>query len=176
MNKDNISSLPNGIPFIVHIKNLTDEKLFNVKLINYDYKDQNKISYELGAGDVTYGEFLSLLSNRPETIMDTYIVAHCDYEKFQTRQLCSSFMIHERTSEGAETATPQTIVLDPFQVQTDRVLINKEYRLSTMDYIEFAYLMPETDIKLFLYPDPKSETTLEPVEIKPGSYGIEKTD
>ena len=164
MSKDSTSSKPKGIPYIIHIKNLTDEKLYNVKLLDHDYKDQNKISYELGAGNVTYHEFLMALAYQPIMIRETYIIAHCDYEKFQKRQLSSSFMIYERTIQGDEIATPQAIVLDPWQVQDDRVVVNKEYKLSMMDSIEFEYLMPETDIRLFLYPE--SETKFKMVKVK----------
>ena len=143
-----------GLPFIVKIKNLTDEKLYGIQLLDYNHQDQRKVEYSMGVTGVEYEDFLQMLKNQEVVISTTLLMADCDYNKFVRRQISSTIIPASIKSENEDWAhgLPITPTIDPMHNFSDRVIIKKEFTLSHFNNLIFDFLMPETDIRLNLYP------------------------
>lgn len=145
-------TMPKNTPFVVNVKNLTDEKLYDVNLIDYEHEKQKKIEFSMGVSGVLYNEFLRQLQHKEITIDTTYIKAHCDYSKFEKRQLSCVLLSKTQDAQGHRIDKPMFSIIDPYQYQSNCVVINAEYPISYMSFLFLNYLMPETDITIFLFP------------------------
>jgi hypothetical protein len=143
-------------PFVIKIKNNTDEKIYNVKLFNYEHEKQSKLKYEHnGIGDTNYNDLLRHISRINEGQMQigiTYLIVSCDYPKFKEKQLYSQFkMIHTDLNKGISSSCKDIFNIDPYQNQ-DIGIFKDVYEFSNRLQIEFDFIMPETDIIIQLYP------------------------
>lgn len=139
----------------LRLTNKTDEKLHNVNIFNYDYKEQNQIKYENLVG-MAYSEFLrkwDKLESDKFIINKVRLVAICDYKKFENRQLKAEFVYKSKCVFSMEHKIPvdPMIWYSPFQEQSNIIDIDKTYRISSNTEFELEYLMPDTTVDIHFY-------------------------
>ncbi len=146
--------------YTIRIKNLTDEKLYDVDLFNYEHEKQEKIEYSCTHG-VSYEYFLRLLAsyNKPiELIRMMRFSAFCDYNKFQNKQLRTSInAIYTKLNGCSESIkTNISIYMNAYQQQSNIIEVpltdDKIIKLSNELQLRLDYLMPETEMTINLFP------------------------
>lgn len=143
-------------PYIIRIKNLTDEKIWNVKLFDDDFENQSKLEYQYLISTVSYKKFLKLMSAKDtpdELIGQVLMVAKCDYEKFRDRQLNVAWTVSHSDMVGSVAYHIHQFKIGSKQKQMDRVMDDTVcFSFFNALQISLEYLMPETEIIFRLYP------------------------
>jgi len=152
--KEQWSPMNYGTPYIIEIKNRSDDKHYDVKLLDVDHEKQKRVDYNIPFSNIGYEEVIRSLEQRQQRIKNVMVTASCDYAKFRRRQLSCVLSAVERNLMGGCTEKPIILTIDPFQFQDDRVVMKSDFLLQgSMGNIELNYLMPETDVTLYLYPE-----------------------
>jgi hypothetical protein len=155
----------NLFPYCLHIKNLTDEKLYDVDLFNYDHEKQNKVAYSCTNG-VPYDRFLGFLLalNEPkEEIRLIRFHANCDYNKFKSKQLQSCVQTIYSEPNGSMVSTPTNLIVyfSAYQHQSDIIDVpfSGESRIKLFNQLQLrlSYLMPETEMYITIFPSKINE-------------------
>jgi hypothetical protein len=152
------------MPYVLHLKNLTDEKLYDVDLINYDYQNQNKIAYDVPNSSKTYTykhflDFIRSLNTPTERISLIKIFALCDYSRFASKQLQSSLLTNYKELNGNYSPDECKLInyYSPYQIQYDvlKVDLHGDKRIILKNSLELklSYLMPETEVIIYLCPE-----------------------
>ena len=157
-NEGDISENPNDEHldlFSLSITNKSDEKIHNVKIFNYDFKDQPQIKYENLEG-MAYSEFLRKLDKVESgkyIIRKIRLVADCDYKKFQNKQLEAELYYKNKNIFARELTIPlQTFMFYyPLEEPDNIIHIEKSFRLYSNSAFELEYLMPETTVNLYFF-------------------------
>jgi hypothetical protein len=136
------------------LTNETDEKIHNVKIFNYDFKEQSQIKYENDM--MAYSEFLrkwDKLESKKYTIQKIRLLAMCDYKKFEQRQLKAELYYKNKDIFGRELVSPvQTRLFhSPLQVHDNIIDIEKSYTILSISEFELEYLMPDTTVQVHFY-------------------------
>ncbi len=139
--------------YVFSIKNCTDEKLYDVKVINADYKNQNKIIYEAIQSGVSYDDILKELTNINKAVYlgAIFFTAYCDYSKFEQRQLSSNYQIITTNAFGYPFVTPSRIIIDPYQYQPNTANSITGVELNNNLQINLDFLMPDTELVLRIF-------------------------
>lgn len=149
-----------SMPYSFHIKNLTDEKLYDVDLFNYDHEKQNKVAYSCTNG-VDYNmflRFLSSLNEAKEEIVMMRFIAVCDYQKFKSKQLrtCLYTIYEEPNGRKVSKPTELSIHLSAYQQQSDLIQVDlsgkSTIKIFNQLQLRLAYLMPEAEMHVAIFP------------------------
>jgi hypothetical protein len=152
--------IQNLAPYTIRVKNLTDEKLYDVDLFNYEHEKQKKIEYSCIHG-VSYEYFLRILAsyNKPiELIKMMRFSAFCDYSKFQNKQLRTCIRTIYTKLDGCSASTPTEIAIymNAYQQQGNIIDVpitdNQKIKFSNQLQLRLDYLMPETEMIIHLFP------------------------
>jgi hypothetical protein len=152
--------IKNLAPYTIRVKNLTDEKLYDVDLFNYEHEKQKKIEYSCIHG-VSYEYFLRILAsyNKPiELIKMMRFSAFCDYSKFQNKQLRTCIRTIYTKLDGCSASTPTEIAIymNAYQQQGNIIDVpitdNQRIKFSNQLQLRLDYLMPETEMIIHLFP------------------------
>jgi hypothetical protein len=155
----NIPKKESLLQYKIHIKNLTDEKLYDVDLFNYEHEKQNKIAYSCGI-EVDYNSFLrSIASNclSEEQVTLLKFQVFCDYPKFINKQLnCCLHKIIENPNERMKSESLQVgNYFSAYQQQFDIIDIpmtdDNKIELFNELQLRLSYLMPETEIIITIF-------------------------
>lgn len=155
----NIPKKESLLPYQIRIKNLTDEKLYDVDLFNYEHEKQKNIEYSCIHG-VSYEYFLRLLSsyNEPiELIKMMRFSALCDYSKFANKQLRTCiYTIYTKLDGCSEYITTElSPYINAYQPQSNIIevpLLDKQrIKFSNQLQLRLSYLMPETEIIITIF-------------------------
>jgi len=146
-------------PYQIRIKNLTDEKLYDVDLFNYKHEKQNKIKYSCGMG-VDYDKFLRILASNSlseEKIDLIQFMAFCDYDKFRNKQIISSLSTIYEEPNGISSSIKTNIgnYFSAYQQQAnivDMKVDSLKIQLNNLLQLRLSYLMPETEIVITIFP------------------------
>jgi hypothetical protein len=147
-------------PYTICVKNLTDEKLYDVDLFNYEFEKQKKIEYSCIQG-VSYQYFLRILSSwnqASEEIKTIRFSASCDYKKFQQKQLQTRLRIINTNLNGFSASVPKDLFVyfNAYQMQANIIdvqLTDKErIKLFNQLQLRLDYLMPETEMIITIFP------------------------
>jgi len=161
----NIPKKETLLPYQIRIKNLTDEKLYDVDLFNYEHEKQKKIEYSCIHG-VSYEYFLRLLASYSEPIELIKMMrfsAFCDYSKFQNKQLRTFIRTIYTKLDGCSEYITTAIsnYMNPYQQQSNiiEVLLVDEQRIKFSNQLQLRldYLMPETEIVITIFPSKINE-------------------
>ena len=163
----NVSELGKGnskkeslLPYQIRIKNLTDEKLYDVDLFNYEHEKQNKIAYSCGMG-VEYNRFLRFLcalSEAKEQVKLLRVQVWCDYPKFRSKQLNCCLHRIIQNPNGCLESVPLQVghYLSASQFQSDIIDIpmTDDNKIELFNELELrlSYLMPETEMIITIFP------------------------
>lgn len=148
------------LPYCLHVKNLTDEKLYDVDLFNHDHEKQNKVAYSCTNG-VDYNMFLrfiSSLNEAKEEIVMMRFIAVCDYQKFKSKQLRTCLYTIYEEPNGRKVTTPKelSIHLDAYQQQSDIIQValsgKSAIKIFNQLQLRLSYLMPETEMYITIFP------------------------
>jgi hypothetical protein len=139
----------------LRLTNTTDEKLHNVKIFNFDFKEQNQIKYENLIG-MSYSEFLrkwDKLESKKYTIKKIRLRCVCNYKKFQNKQLEAELYYKNKDIFSKEYVNPvQTkLFYSPLQAQDDIIDIEKSYTILSNSEFELEYLMPDTAVEVHFF-------------------------
>jgi hypothetical protein len=154
------NKVQNLLPYIIHIKNLTDEKLYDVDLFNYEHDKQKKIEYSCSQG-VPYENFLRQLASQnkaSELITKMRFSAYCDYPKYQVKQLCSYIKTIITKSNGSSKTNTIHIqaYMSAYQQQSNIIEVTltdeQKFEYSNQLQLRLDYLMPEAGMTIFLFP------------------------
>jgi hypothetical protein len=157
-NKKEISK--NLSPYTIRVKNLTDEKLYDVDLFNYEHEKQKKIEYSCIQG-VSYQYFLRILSSwnqASEEIKTIRFSASCDYKKFQQKQLQTCLRIISTNPNGFSASVPNKLFIhfSAYQMQGNIIDVqftdNDKIKLFNQLQLRLDYLMPETEMLIHIFP------------------------
>jgi len=147
----------------LRLTNTTDEKLHNVKIFNFDFKQQYQIKYENLTG-MAYSEFLrkwDKLESNKYNINKVRLVALCDYKKFERKQLSGKIFYKNTNVFSLSSAVPTEPMMwySPFQEQPNIIDIERTFRILSDTEFELEYLMPDTtvDIHFFITKNPETQ-------------------
>jgi hypothetical protein len=152
--------IQNLAPYTIRVKNLTDEKLYDVDLFNYEHEKQKKIKYSCIHG-VSYEYFLRILASydKPsELIKAMRFSAFCDYSKFQNKQLRTCIRTIYTKLDGCSSSIPTEIAIymNAYQMQGNIIDVpiigNQTIKFSNQLQLRLDYLMPETEMVIHLFP------------------------
>ena len=140
-------------PFIITIRNLTDEKLFDVKLLDYEHEKQKKIGYFNGYTGTNYNDVLRYLQSARAEIYQIYQFVSGDYQKFLNRQLHIVLQHITYDCNRNEESHSIPFLIDPYQMKENCSVTNvKDCPISFNSNLILSYLMPEVEVKLMLFP------------------------
>lgn len=148
-------------PYSIRVKNLTDEKLYDVDLFNYEHEKQKKIEYSSCTHGVTYEYFLRILSSwnqASEEIKTIRFSASCDYKKFQQKQLQTCLRIINTNPNGFSASVPNQLFVHFSAYQMQGNIIDVQFtdkdkiKLFNQLQLRLDYLMPETEMIIHIYP------------------------
>lgn len=146
------------VPFIIEITNNSEDKFYNVPLINFLNDQDKKIEYKglIDNTHTSHEQLIQQLNNESLDISLTYISVIGDYNKYVTRQLVQmGFSVSSK--EGVDTVIPFDINIDPMQSPSNVILIRRNYKLGkdkngVLHNIKFEHLMPEIKVIVRVYP------------------------
>ena len=148
------------LPYCLHVKNLADEKLYDVDLFNYNHEKQNKVAYSCTNG-VDYNmflRFLSSLNEAKEEIVMMRFIAVCDYQKFKSKQLrtCLSTIYEEPNGRKVSMPKELSIHFSAYQQQSDIIQVDlsgkSTIKIFNQLQLRLAYLMPEAEMHITIFP------------------------
>ena len=160
-----IEAMNTPAPYCFHIKNLTDEKLYDVDLFNYDHEKQNKVAYSCTNG-VPYDSFLrflSALSEAKEQVSLLRFQVWCDYPKFRSKQLnCCLNEIYQEPNGNMQSIPLQVgnyLSANQHQSNIIDVPFSEENRIKLFNKLQLrlSYLMPETEMYITIFPSKINE-------------------
>jgi hypothetical protein len=139
----------------LRLTNTTDEKLHNVKIFNFDFKEQNQIKYENLIG-MSYSEFLrkwDKLESKKYNINKVRLVAICDYKKFERKQLGGKLFYKNTNVFSLSSSVPTEPMMwySPFQEQPNIIDIERIFRILSDTEFELEYLMPDTAVEVHFF-------------------------
>lgn len=159
-------------PYIINLKNTTDEKLYNVSVFNFDFDKQDKVKHNINLNHLTYAQFLNCL-NYPYgsfEIGSIKLVSFHDNKIYQQEQVDNfkisykEIYIDEKDNNEAYFVHPLFFMLDKStdiknQAQLEltkgiQVLFNKNHK---MDLI-LDFLLPDMNLSIILFPNKRKIT------------------
>lgn len=141
-------------PYVIIIKNLTDEKIYDIPLFNNRPEKLNKIQYSSGIMGVSYESIVNAftLGFKEITIDRCLLTAYCDYHKFQRKQLDMGCEFIKEEFDGARRSIVFYFHVDAYQQQSNMSSLKQKMLFTTGVNLILPFLMPETEIRIILYP------------------------
>ena len=143
--------------FVIHLKNTTDEKLFNVSILNYNHKEQSKIKYKGDYPDYDHilRQIASLRKSDNHKITKINFAAVNDYMKYAIRQVKCKVEFVSTGLNGTSYATKKDLAFyfTSEQVHPNVVDLPLEYKFSLLNGFDMRleYLMPETTLSVCVF-------------------------
>jgi len=145
-------------PIVISVKNKTDEKLYNIPILDYNNEFSEKVEFSSDVSTVSYKEILAMLKTCGISVNLVRIHSFGDYQKNVSKQLWQSYICSTKTIDGKITLRPVRAVLDPMQQQSNIGDLILHGKIGIVHYsihnIVMNHLMPETTSKFIIYPTP----------------------
>lgn len=139
-------------PIAIGIKNLTNAKLYDVKVFDFEHEKQNKISYVNEYSDTTYNDILRRLTGYSEPKFNICVIQHCAYSKKYTKeQVRCGITILEKEINGSVLSKHLIFSVSKKQYQQSISLLNVNIPFYICSNIIYDFLMPNTSISLNLF-------------------------
>lgn len=142
-------------PIIIKLKNNTDDKFYDVKLIDYDYLQNNKIEYSCITPGITYEIFLR------QARMYNSVNTHIFFSKVEVKSFCDYQKFKDIQRHSVLSAVHKELTGDIYTNKKSPEF-NVKKRISSYDFnfdcpffflsnLIFQHLMPDTTIEVKLY-------------------------
>lgn len=145
---------PESLPLIIRVKNLSDKILENVKLFDYEYKNQNLVSYANICTNNPEGYDMLLREKmlKENTIGLLYATAKSYIPEFEHRQLYQQINLSYENANGVVVSKPMYLRLDPMQMQVSCSICRITFKLNFERNIVLSKLYPDTEMTIQIYP------------------------
>ncbi len=132
---------------IITIKNLTDDKHYNIPVINPDYKStESKYTYCGRLKQNHYDETLILFaSNIGKKVAMIYTLVEHGYPEYMERQVAAGFIVN-----AVKFPSPH----HDYQIQRGITLMTKEFMITQGMQFDIPFLLPEAEITLKIHIKP----------------------
>lgn len=142
-------------PIIIQVKNNTDEKFHDVKIIDFKYIENKNLEYFYIMPGITYEQFLKMLQaynnkTTPFFFKKVNIEALCDYKKFEDKQQ-RSVLSSVHWEPAGVTFTNHKVPKINHNEQISIYDFDQNMPLSFFSTLVLQYLMPETTVHVELY-------------------------
>lgn len=143
--------------FVIHLKNKTDEKIFNLDLFNYHHKEHSKVEYKSFYPDYDYllRQLAGLRKNDDLGITKIRFAANCDYDRFSVKQVKSEVELIWTSLNGASYSTKRDLALFHTAEQVHHNIVDlpfeKPIMLTNQLQVRLEYLMPETELTVTVF-------------------------
>lgn len=143
--------------FVIELINKSDDKLYNVNLINFNHKQQTKIEYKglIQEYDFILRQLASLRKSDGLMATRLHIMANCDYITFANRQVKGDLKtIHSGLCGSTYTRTfrrSEHIDLEQYHQNISDITFEQPISLTNQLTLELEYLMPETRIRVTVF-------------------------
>ena len=148
--------IPTTSPFIVKIENLTDIAIFDVKLLNYDYKKtENELKYTYLVADISYLFFLNWIKFNDMDIIKSIemrtISLISNLVDIKQEKLCFA---NEYWDENGFLRRKKYNFIDDNLMRNGKNFVYNnegEFKFDKDSNFIFEYLHPKTSIELYLF-------------------------
>ena len=143
-------------PYLIVLKNLTDEELSDVDLFNYDYDKQSEIEYSTFP-NIKYADILRKLAseNKPEIIIDRILICvESNDHDSSMRQINTKFFIIYSDINGNMSKMPYNFTILSHDGQKTGQMLG-EFNFYNKLQIQLR-IVPQAVVTILLYPkDPE---------------------
>ena len=140
-------------PYILNIANGAAPVLTNVvvggaytNLQATNFGNVAAVAITMGIASLTYGEFLYQTMNKPFVVGATYL------SSATTSQVLETLTIAQKDINGNESSKVIVPTIDPYQQQTDKVVIAFNWKFDGFTSVTIASLLANATLKMYLYP------------------------
>ena len=139
--------------FILKLKNVTDEKIYNLNLLeNLD----ERVLINYAEEGVSLDDFKKLIKAQITTIGVVKFKAFYEFRKFVEKQLECSFTIDFTDKRGNKSKKTIRLMTDPYQFDLTQITTHDSFVMTNIDgcstSLILEYLMPEMELFIYLYP------------------------
>ena len=104
------------------------------------------ITITMGIASLTYGEFLYQTMNKPFVVGATYLSSS------NSTQVLETLTISQKDINGNTSSKVIVPTIDPYQQQTDKVVIAFNWKFDGFTTVTIASLLANATLKMYLYP------------------------
>jgi len=104
------------------------------------------ITITMGIASLTYGEFLYQTMNKPFVVGATYL------SSANASQVLETLTISQKDINGNTSSKVIVPTIDPYQQQTDKVVIAFNWKFDGFTTVTIASLLASATLKMYLYP------------------------
>jgi hypothetical protein len=140
-------------PYILSIANSTTAAVANVlvggaytNLQATNFGNAAAITISMGISSLTYGEFLYQSMNKPFVVGATYL------SSANASQVLETLTIAQKDINGNESSKVIVPTIDPYQQQTDKVVIAFNWKFDGFTQVTIASILGSATLKMYLYP------------------------
>lgn len=140
-------------PYILSIANSTTAAVANVlvggaytNLQATNFGNDAAITISMGISSLTYGEFLYQSMNKPFVVGATYL------SSANASQVLETLTIAQKDINGNESSKVIVPTIDPYQQQTDKVVIAFNWKFDGFTQVTIASILGSATLKMYLYP------------------------
>lgn len=140
-------------PYILSIANSTAAAVNNVlvggaytNLQATNFGNVAAITISMGISSLTYGEFLYQSMNKPFVVGATYL------SSANASQVLETLTIAQKDINGNESSKVIVPTIDPYQQQTDKVVIAFNWKFDGFTQVTIASILANATLKMYLYP------------------------
>lgn len=140
-------------PYILNIANGAAPVLSNVvvggaytNLQATNFGNVAAVTISMGIASLTYGEFLYQTMNKPFVVGATYLSSST------TSQVLETLTIAQKDINGNESSKVIVPTIDPYQQQTDKVVIAFNWKFDGFTSVTISQLLANATLKMYLYP------------------------
>ncbi len=140
-------------PYILNIANGAAPVLANVvvggaytNLQATNFGNVAAVAITMGIASLTYGEFLYQTMNKPFVVGSTYL------SSATTSQVLETLTIAQKDINGNESSKVIVPTIDPYQQQTDKVVIAFNWKFDGFTSVTISQLLANATLKMYLYP------------------------
>ena len=140
-------------PYILSVANSTAAAVANViiggaytNLQATNFGNVAAITITMGISSLTYGEFLYQSMNKPFVVGATYL------SSANASQVLETLTIAQKDINGNESSKVIVPTIDPYQQQTDKVVIAFNWKFDGFTQVTVASILGSATLKMYLYP------------------------
>ena len=140
-------------PYILSIANSTTAAVASVliggaytNLQATNFGNVAAITISMGISSLTYGEFLYQSMNKPFVVGATYMSSS------NASQVLETLTIAQKDINGNQSSKVIVPTIDPYQQQTDKVVIAFNWKFDGFTQVTIASLLGSATLKMYLYP------------------------